>query len=150
MFVRGIVVHDQVQVERRIGLFIDQLQELDPFLVTMFLLADADDLAFCQVDGCEQRGRAVPLVVVGLRAASAGVDGQAFLRAVQGLNLRLLVAAQHQGMLGRIQIQADNVAQLLRELRIVRKTALKYLPGVDGIPSGDPLRIGELKQASLL
>ena len=27
------------------------------------------------------------------------------------------------------------------ELKIVHRTALKYLPGVDGIPSGDPLRV---------
>jgi len=27
------------------------------------------------------------------------------------------------------------------ELEIVHRTALKYLPGVDGIPSGDPLRM---------
>ena len=31
---------------------------------------------------------------------------------------------------------------LLRgELKIVHRTALKYLPGVEGIPSGDPLRV---------
>jgi putative SOS response-associated peptidase YedK len=28
------------------------------------------------------------------------------------------------------------------ELEIVHRTALKYLPGVEGIPSGDPLRLG--------
>ena len=28
------------------------------------------------------------------------------------------------------------------ELEIVHRTALEYLPGVEGIPSGDPLRIG--------
>lgn len=27
------------------------------------------------------------------------------------------------------------------ELEIVHRTALKYLPGVEGIPSGDPLRV---------
>jgi putative SOS response-associated peptidase YedK len=27
------------------------------------------------------------------------------------------------------------------ELEIVHRTALKYLPGVEGIPSGDPLRL---------
>lgn len=30
------------------------------------------------------------------------------------------------------------------ELEIVHRTALKYLPGVEGIPSGDPLRINAL------
>ena len=36
------------------------------------------------------------------------------------------------------------------ELEIVHRTALKYLPGVDGIPSGDPLRITAAAQASFL
>ncbi len=36
------------------------------------------------------------------------------------------------------------------QLQIVHKTALKYLPGVEGIPSGDPLRISEPKQGTLL
>jgi putative SOS response-associated peptidase YedK len=37
------------------------------------------------------------------------------------------------------------------ELEIVHQTALKYLPGVEGIPSGDPLRINALppKEPSL-
>lgn len=30
------------------------------------------------------------------------------------------------------------------ELEIVHRTALKYLPGVESIPSGDPLRINAL------
>lgn len=32
------------------------------------------------------------------------------------------------------------------ELEIVHRTALKYLPGVEGIPSGDPLRMNALPQ----
>ncbi len=37
------------------------------------------------------------------------------------------------------------------ELEIVHRTALRYLPGVDGIPSGDPLRLNALppKEPSL-
>ena len=35
MLVRGVVVHDQVQVQVRRRLFVDQLQELDPLLMPM-------------------------------------------------------------------------------------------------------------------
>ncbi len=35
------------------------------------------------------------------------------------------------------------------EFEIVHGTALKYLPGVDGIPSGDPLRVSCGSGASL-
>ena len=36
------------------------------------------------------------------------------------------------------------------ELEIVHRTALKYLPGVEGIPSGDPLRMAASAQGRLL
>jgi hypothetical protein len=45
--------------------------------------------------------------------------GRARLGAVQSLNLPLLVGAQDNGVLGRIQIQADDVFQFLHKLRIV-------------------------------
>ena len=35
------------------------------------------------------------------------------------------------------------------ELEIVHRTALKYLPGVEGIPSGDPLRMSQPREPSL-
>ncbi len=33
------------------------------------------------------------------------------------------------------------------ELEIVHRTALKYLPGVEGIPSGDPLRMSSSQKS---
>jgi putative SOS response-associated peptidase YedK len=35
------------------------------------------------------------------------------------------------------------------ELEIVHRTAIKYLPGVEGIPTGDPLRVGSPSTAQL-
>jgi hypothetical protein len=51
-------------------------------------------------------------------AATAFLHGQTRLGAVQRLNLALLVGAQQDGLLGRIQIQADDIFQLLGELEI--------------------------------
>ena len=42
-------------------------------------------------------------------------EGQEGLGALQGLGLALLIDAQHQGMVGRIQVEADDVADLLDE-----------------------------------
>jgi hypothetical protein len=47
--------------------------------------------------------------------------GQARLGAVQGLDLRLLIDTEDHGVGGRIDIQADDVADLGGELRIVGK-----------------------------
>ena len=57
------------------------------------------------VERREQRRRAVALVVVRHRPRAARIDRQAFLRAVQGLNLALLVDAQHDRVLRRVEVQ---------------------------------------------
>ena len=84
-------------------------------------LAGSDDFALRRVDGGEQRGRAVPLVVVGHRAAAATMNRQTLLCAVPGLNLGLLVATEHERMCGWVQVQAHDIPQLLRKVRIIRQ-----------------------------
>ena len=71
---------------------------------------------------------AVPHVVVGHPGPRRGQHRQARGRAVQGLDLRLLVHGQDQGVLGRAHVEADNVADLADELR-VRLTASMSRPG---------------------
>ena len=62
-----------------------------------------------------------PLVVVGDGAGTPTLHRQARLRAVERLDLALLVAAEHQGVLGRIHVQPHHVQQLVREARIARE-----------------------------
>ena len=72
------------------------------------------------VERGEQRGGAVALVVVGHGAAAAGLDRQSGLGAVERLDLALLVDRQHHRMRRRIDIEADDVGQLVGEVRIAR------------------------------
>jgi hypothetical protein len=65
------------------------------------------------IESGEQRRRSVALVVVRHGAGPAAFQRQAGLGTVQSLNLAFLVAAQHQGVFRRIQIQTDNVLQFL-------------------------------------
>lgn len=58
-------------------------QELQEFLVPMTAVALADDLAGQHVQRGEQRGRAVPLIVVGHGAAPSRFHRQARLGAVE-------------------------------------------------------------------
>ena len=60
----------------------------------------------------------VPFVVVGLRARPALAQRQPRLRAVQRLDLALLIHAQHQRPLRRRQIQPHDGLQFFGELRI--------------------------------
>ena len=54
-------------------------------------------------------------------AATAGLERQTGLRAIQGLDLALLIAAQHDGVLRRCQADPDHVGELLQKLRITGK-----------------------------
>jgi transposase len=98
----------------------DLAQELQPLGVGMALLALANDLAIEHVQRGEQRGRAVALVVVRQRLCAPLLQRQPGLRAVQRLHLALLVTAQHQRVLGRRQVQAHDVFELLDELGVAR------------------------------
>ena len=96
-------------------------QELQEFLMSMTPVALADDLAGQHIQRGEQRRRAVALVVVGHRTAAARLHRQARLRAVESLDLALLVHAQHHRLLRRVQVQPHDVGQLLDERRVGRQ-----------------------------
>src|SRR4249920_1935698 len=80
------------------------------------LVAVSDDFALEYVR--EERRRPMPLVVVGHGAAAPFLQRQAGLRAIQGLNLALLVDAQHDRLVGRIEVEADYVSQLFDKPRV--------------------------------
>jgi hypothetical protein len=60
----------------------------------------------------------VPLVVVRAPLDLPRAHRQQGLRAIEGLHLRFLIHAQHQGVLGRIHVLADDIAHLVDEQRI--------------------------------
>ncbi len=64
----------------------------------VLLHATAEYDAIEDVEGCEQSGRAVALVVVGQGSGLAGLERQAGLRAVQRLDLGLFIDGQHHGV----------------------------------------------------
>ena len=84
-------------------------READELLVTMALHTSANDLAFEHVESSEQRRYFVSLVFVGHRASAAFLHRHAGLGAVEGLDLRLLMDREHDGMGGRIDIEPDNI-----------------------------------------
>ena len=73
----------------------------------------ADDLAREHVQRGEQRRGAIALVVVGHRAGAAPLDRQRGLGAIERLDLGLLIHAQHDCLLGRIEVETDDVDELL-------------------------------------
>src|SRR5260221_7237077 len=73
-------------------------------------------LAGSYFESGEQINYAVALVIVRVARGSARTQGQRQLSSLQGLDRGFLVNAQHDRMLGRIQIQADDVMHLRDEL----------------------------------
>ena len=82
-------------------------------------VAVADHLAGGDIESGKQRRRAVANVVVAAPLRLAGAHRKQRLGAIERLDLALLVDAQHHGMLGRAQVEPDDVAHLLDEQRVV-------------------------------
>lgn len=95
------------------------VEKTDELLMPVTLHVPADDGAVEHVEGGKQRGRAVPLVVMGHGAEPPLLQGQAGLGAVERLDLALLVDRQHDGVGWRVNVEADNVFELGDELRVV-------------------------------
>jgi hypothetical protein len=76
------------------------------------------DLAGGHVQGGEQGGDAMAQVVMGAPFGQSGHHRQHRRGPVQGLDLGFLVHTQHQRLLRRIQIQPDDVADLVDEVRV--------------------------------
>ena len=106
---------------RRGTLRLNQIEKLAELRRPMPLMKLRDHLAGLRVERGEQGRRAVPFVVVGPAFHLARLHRQQRLRAVERLDLRLLIDAEHGRMRGRIQIEADDIADFLDEQRIVRQ-----------------------------
>ena len=112
MLVRGVVVEDHVDDLAGWDIRFDRVEEADELLMAVALHAAADDLALQNVERGEQGRRAVAFVVMGHRAGAAFLHRQARLGAVERLDLALLVDREHDCMRRRIDIEADDIANL--------------------------------------
>jgi len=119
VFVRAVIVHDDVQVAVITILLDNDVQEFDEFLMAVPIEAHPGHLSCQYLERREQAGRAVALVVVGHRATTALLQGKARLRAVQCLYLAFLIDTQNDGLLRRIEIEADHISQLRLEILVV-------------------------------
>jgi hypothetical protein len=108
-----------MHVELGWDLAVECLQELFELDRTVAAVQAADDLATGDVQrGVEARCPGA-FVVVGGALRHPGKHRQDRGGAVQCLDLGFLVHAEHDRAFGRVQIQADDVADLLDELRVL-------------------------------
>jgi hypothetical protein len=85
------------------------LEEAQELLMAMPVLTETGDLASGDLQRGEQRRGAMTHVVMGAPLSPARLHWQHRLGAIQRLDLRLLIHAQHDRVLRRIQIQPDDV-----------------------------------------
>ena len=100
---------------------IDGVEELAKLHGPVAAMTAADDRAGLDVQGREERRRAMAHIVVGAPFDLAGPHGQQRLCAIQRLNLRLFIGAQDQRAVGGIQVEAHDISHLLHEHRVLRE-----------------------------
>src|SRR6201997_4174330 len=139
VLVSGIVVDDHMHrfLLGRPG--IDDVEEADELLMAMALHTLADDLAVKHIERREKGGDAVPLIVVGDGAGTSLLHRQPRLGAVQHLDLAFLINRENDGAVGWIDVEADYLFELGRELRIVRQLEPADQMGPQAMSTPDPL-----------
>jgi hypothetical protein len=112
MLVGGVVIDDEMDVELGWHVGLDVTQEGEELLMAMARLALGDDRAVKHVEGGEQRGGAVALIVVGNAFDVAEPHGKHGLGAFEGLDLA------HMGICGSRCSDQDSMVNLRSLLRI--------------------------------
>ena len=119
--VRRVVVENQMDVEVARHGRVDRVEEAAEFARAMPRVTFADDAAGPHIERGKQRRRAMAHVVVRVPLGLPRPQRQDRRAAIERLNLRLLIDAQDQGAVRRMQIQPDDVADLLDEQRVLRQ-----------------------------
>src|SRR2546430_8516857 len=101
MFVRAVVVDDQVDVELLRDAVLDTPQKGEELLMAMARLAIGQHRAVEHIERCEERRGAMALVIVRDPFDIPQPERQHRLGALRRLALALLIHAQHQGVLRR-------------------------------------------------
>jgi len=142
VLVCGVVVYDQMQVLILGGAAIDHPEESQPLLVAMQRLDHREHFAGEHVQRGEQCGDAVAFVVMRHRLGAPALERQAGLGAIQRLYLCLLVATENQGVLWRVQIQANNVLELLDKVLVVGQLEGAHAMGLEAMGAPDSRHAG--------
>ena len=118
MFVRAVIIHDQMEIESRRSFAVDFLEETDELLVSMARHTVADHLAIEHTESSKQSRRSMANVIVRHRPAPALLHGKTGLGPIESLDLAFFVQAQNKGLVRWIQVQAHDVAQLLDKVLV--------------------------------
>ena len=103
------------------GSGIDRFEKSDELLMSVAFHATADHPALEDIEGGEQRRRAVSFVVMSHGPRASRLYRQSWLSSIECLNLALLVEREDEGVRRGIDIESDHIPELLSESRIARE-----------------------------
>src|SRR4030095_538179 len=119
--VRGVVVENKMHGHVARHSRLDRVQESPEFARAVSRMAFANYTTGAYVEGGKQSRRAVAHGGVGVALRLSRTQRQHGGAPIKGLNLGLLVDAEDQGAIGRLEIQTDDIAHLLDEQRVFRQ-----------------------------
>ena len=133
MFVSGVVVADDVNIKLGGHLSVDLAQEGQPLLMAMTPGGVGKHFAREIVEGGKQSDRPVAVVIVSLGTNMTLAQRQTGLTALKGLALALLIAAEQEGTIRRIEIEANHIPKLLFKGQILGKFEALESMGSDSV-----------------
>src|SRR5438132_2550386 len=98
-----------------------------------------ENLSGPRVEGGEERQGAMAVVLEAMSFEPAGAQWQNGVKAIEGLDVGLLVNAKHRRMLGRVEIEANHIGRLCLEVRIVGQHVATDALWLDPGPRPNPV-----------
>jgi hypothetical protein len=116
--VRARIVDDEMDIELCRHGHINRHQEFPKRPRPVALMELTDDFTALGIQGREQRGGPMARVIVRATLDLPGPHRQHGLRPIERLDLGFFVGAQHQRFVGRVEIQAHDVAYFVDKQRV--------------------------------
>jgi hypothetical protein len=107
-------------ISRRRGCVSTTVQEADEFRARVTRGGVTHHFARSRIERRVERQRPVAVVLEAVPFGASGRQRQDRVQSIEGLNRRLLVDAEHHGVLRRIEVQADDIRGLRLEVGIGR------------------------------
>ena len=139
MFMSGVVVDDEMDVEGVGHIAVDLTQECEELLMTVSRMTTGDDFAGGDIESGEQRGGAVAFVVMSDAFEVAEAHGEDGLSTLKSLNLGLLIDREHDGVVRGIEVETDDVADFLDEEGVVGNLEMPLAMGLEAEQVEPPL-----------
>ena len=126
-------------------------QEGEPLLMAMARGGVGKHLAGKVVQGGKEGYRSVPVVVMGPGANVSLAQRQSGLGAFESLSLALFIAAEHQGLLGRVEIEAHDVPEFFLKPKVLGELEIAHPVGLQLMGRPESLHVnGNVANAGLL